>query len=353
MNPAVATLVFDWGETLMRVFPQYSGPMSAWPEVEATPGAAQALERLKDHYRLVVATNAADSHARQVRQALARAGLDGHLSACFTAHELGARKPDEAFFRALESVLRQEPRQLVMIGDSYRDDVLGAFRAGWTAAWYNPAAQAAPGLLPLHDLEITRLEDLPAALAAPRLPGYDRCLAWLQEEAVPHALLAHVHGVAAAAYQMAVWLRERGEAVNPLLAHRGGLLHDLAKVKASGRQISHGELAGLMLDDRGQAALAEIARRHMLPTLEDERLRPRTWEEMLVYFADKLIEGSRLVDLDERIAGLHRRYPQDSREINAITPALHALKETICGAAGMGVDELIPRLRKAFSATTG
>jgi putative hydrolase of the HAD superfamily len=34
-------LLFDWGDTLMRVFPEYVGPMAAWPKVEAMPHAEE------------------------------------------------------------------------------------------------------------------------------------------------------------------------------------------------------------------------------------------------------------------------------------------------------------------------
>jgi putative hydrolase of the HAD superfamily len=348
MEPHSTTLVIDWGDTLMRVFPQSTGPMSTWPEVEALPGTAQALAELKDSHKLVVATNAVDSHSRQVRQALTRAGLDHFFSAVFTTHELGARKPALAFFRALQSLLHQEPRELVMVGDSYRDDILGAQLAGWTTVWFNPSKKASTGLLPLQDLEVTRWQDLPSALASPRLPGYSTCLTWLQEQEIPYNLLDHVQGVAAAAYQLAVWLRAAGQTVDPLLAHRGGLLHDLAKLKAGDRRISHGELAGLMLKDRGYPQLAEIAHRHMLFSLIEPDTQPQTWEEKLVYFADKLIERGCLASLEERITGLRQRYPQDSQQINAILPVLQVLEEEICAAAGFPPSELIQRLKASF-----
>ena len=76
----IHTLVFDWGNTLMKVIPEYSGPMSEWPQIAPVKGIKTALTRLKPHYRLVVATNAVDSGADQVRAALARAELAGFFS---------------------------------------------------------------------------------------------------------------------------------------------------------------------------------------------------------------------------------------------------------------------------------
>ncbi len=321
----ITTLVFDWGDTLMRVFPQYHGAMRDWPEAAAMPGIVPALVGLQDGYNLVVATNAADSSAGQVREALDRVGLGSFFSAIFTAAECAARKPDPAFFHAIQSTLGLQPTQLCMIGDSYPIDVLGAQKSGWSGLWYNPAGGAAPGLLPLQDLEITHFEQLASALISPDYPSYITCLAMLQEQQLPNNLLTHLHGVAAAAYQMAVWMRAAGVPVDPLLAQRGGLLHDLAKLRAglppyAGR-ISHAELAARLIAETGYPLLAEIARRHMFFSLTDPDSAPITWEQKLVYFADKIIEGGRLATLDERVAALCLRYPQDSTEIK--TPFLH------------------------------
>ena len=48
----IHTLVFDWGNTLMQVFPEYSGPMLEWPQIAPVKGIKTALTRLKPHYRL-------------------------------------------------------------------------------------------------------------------------------------------------------------------------------------------------------------------------------------------------------------------------------------------------------------
>ncbi len=349
---SLTTLIFDWGDTLMRVFPEYAGPMASWPHVEAVPGAAETLSTLADRYRLVVATNAGDSRSRQVRQALERVGLAHYFHSIFTAAELGSRKPTPAFFSALADVLGVKPDQVAMVGDDYRADVLGAYQAGWNAVWYNPTGKLAPGALPLYTLEVTSLNNLPAALEKPTLPVYRTCLAWLLEQPVSHSLLGHIHGVAATAYTLAVWLRAAGQTVDPLLAHRGGLLHDLAKIKSlekpPDQRMHHGELGARMLADRGEPDLAEITRRHPLFCLTQDALRPTTWEQKLVHLADKLIEGSRLVPLEERITALRHRYAFDEARINASVPALEALLAEVCAALNLPVEEIIPRLRQAF-----
>lgn len=352
------TLVFDWGNTLMKVFPQYEGRMADWPEVAAEDGIRQALEELHGRYPMAVATNATESGAPQVWQALKRAGLDEYFRAVFTSQELGgARKPAVGFFHQLESVLVRSPHQLVMIGDDYRGDMLGAKEAGWRAIWYNPRHQAAAGLLPLHDGEVQDLRTLPAALAQRNLPDYPTCLAWLAGRGTPYNILAHVHLVAAAAYQISVWLAAKGETINPVLVHRGGLLHDLAKidtvtqVKAHEQYGDHARMARDQLLELGQPELAEIADRHMPYTDPNHPRRPLNWEQRLVHYADKLAEGARLVPIEDRLRALQGRYPMAAADLEKSWPILNELQMEICARLEITPSELIERLRQALGET--
>jgi len=344
----IAGIAFDWGNTLMRVLPEYSGVMADWPRVEALPGAEPALAALSKRARLVVATNAADSDANQVMRALARVGLDAHLERVYTMHELGARKPAAAFFGTLAQQLGLPAHQLMMVGDEYLADIVGAQRLGWCTVWLNPSGAAVPSLLPLQDAEITALAELPVLLDAPRLPGYADCLAWLTELNNPPILLAHVQGVAAISYVLAVWLRAAGIAVNPLLAHRGALLHDLSKLAAAG-YAHHGEAAAVWLEAHQQPVLAWIARRHMLFGLLDPREAPQSWEEKIVYYADKLMEGSRLVDVPARLRALQQRYGTITpAKLEQLIPALKALETELCTPLGLTPDGLLERLQRAY-----
>lgn len=243
----ITTLVFDWGDTLMHILPGYTGAKVDWPEVSLVDGVTQALEQLGGQSRLVVATNAADLSAAQVKAALQRGGLGQFFQEVFTAHELGGlRKPASGYFHALQAAMGKPAHHMLMVGDDYQVDVLGAYQAGWGTLWYNPAVRACPGLAPLQDTDLYQMSDLPAALLRLRFPGWNTCQAWMRARALPHTLLLHSQSVAAAAYQMAIWLRQNGEAVDPILAHRGGLLHDLAKVGRIGPgipQANHGERA--------------------------------------------------------------------------------------------------------------
>lgn len=337
--PDITTVVFDWGNTLMRVDPRFSGPMMLWDEVSTMPGAEEVLFSLQKKFRLVVGTNAADSNAYQVGKALERVNIKKPFHAIFTARELGARKPDLKFFRQMESVLGMRPEQMVMVGDKFSEDVLGAKRAGWRAIWYNPDGESAPGLLPLQDGDIQHLSYLPDSLFSLDLPDVALCQSWMAEFGLPVSLQMHVQMVAAISYQLAVWLRKAGQKVNPLLVHRSGLLHDLAKMQTLGKEIpssmGHAELGARLMEDRGYPQIARVIRTHALHSLNELE----TWEQKLVYFADKLVEGSRLVALEERINAFKQRYPHEAERIALFESGLSRLQDEILSHLGIDNEE--------------
>jgi HD superfamily phosphodiesterase len=336
--------------------------MATWPQVAEIDGIVEALEKLKDSFQMVIASNAGDSRAPEVWKALRRVGLGEYFKAVFTSNELGSRKPELGFFRQLENVLARPAHELVMIGDDYTSDVLGAKQAGWLAAWYNPSRHPAPGLLPLHNLETADLRRLPALLQHQPLPDYPTCLAWLIETGTPYNILQHVQLVASVAYLLACWLHAGGEPVQPLLAHRGGLLHDLMKMESihqcnqrqSGQAAApaspdHARQARDVLRNRAQHDLAEIADRHMPASQARLNRLPVTWEQKLVHYADKLAEGSRLVSLEERMLALKVRYPEYAGEINESQPFLYELQSDLCAQLDLTPTTLIDKLRQSLS----
>lgn len=161
----IELVIFDWGDTVMRDFPQYAGPMLDWPHVEVVPGIEAALRALRPNYRLVLATNAAASGAEKARAALARVGLDVYFACVLTARELGVSKPDPAFFEAVLEACGSVPHRAVMVGDNFRTDIVGAKHASLRAVWYNPRGDFPPPDVPiLPDATVTDLARLSAAI---------------------------------------------------------------------------------------------------------------------------------------------------------------------------------------------
>jgi undecaprenyl-diphosphatase len=165
----IDVVFLDWGNTLMVDNGMREGPMKDWETVEAEAGAQEALRRLRARYRLVVATNAEDSPASDVRLALARVALDDLVDDVVSSADVGDHKPHYAFFRAAllsegDGGLPLDPRRAVMVGDGTANDIAGAQHAGMHTIWYNPTKRRFPeGALPPNAV-IRSLADLPAAV---------------------------------------------------------------------------------------------------------------------------------------------------------------------------------------------
>ncbi|MBM3146735.1 MAG: HAD family hydrolase, partial [Actinobacteria bacterium] len=159
----ISVIAFDWGGTLMEDPGLYPGPMAHWPRVAAVPHAAAVLAALAARYRLVVATNADDSDAALVLAALARVGLDRHISAVFSSADLGVQKPDRRFYESMAERLGVRPADMVMVGDSYANDVAGAAAAGLRTVWLDRYRRPRPHP-PAADAEVRSLAELPAAV---------------------------------------------------------------------------------------------------------------------------------------------------------------------------------------------
>jgi FMN phosphatase YigB (HAD superfamily) len=132
------TILFDWGDTVMRDDPASSVPMVEWSTVEVVDGIESVLEYLHSHRRrIVLATSAAISDEPQIRAALARGGLDGYFSHIYCFKNTHLPK-GEAFYRHILDDLEIQAGEALMVGDSFEKDVSAANQIGIFAVWFNP-----------------------------------------------------------------------------------------------------------------------------------------------------------------------------------------------------------------------
>ncbi len=161
--------MWDWGDTLMRDIPGQPGPMAGWPRVEAVPGAAAALGALSFLPVHCVATNATESDGAQVAAALERVGLRRHLTHFLTSRELGARKPDPAFFLRVAREIGVDARRLVSIGNDLDNDIVPASAAGLATVWVTPeGGQGHDGAADLVVPSLARLADIVSESCRPQ-----------------------------------------------------------------------------------------------------------------------------------------------------------------------------------------
>jgi putative hydrolase of the HAD superfamily len=94
---------------------------------------------------------------------LASLGLDRYLDFVLASGAAGLAKPDPAFFRLAAARAGVDPADAVMVGDSYRADVLGARAAGMDGVLLDRAGDAT-----VEDVQVIRsLAELPSLVRAP------------------------------------------------------------------------------------------------------------------------------------------------------------------------------------------
>lgn len=133
----ITHIIFDWGNTLMRDFPEKPGPMCEWDHVELMPEVVETLSYLAEKYVLTVATNAGESNTEQMVMALTRVNIEGFFIFKYSSKDLGYNKPDPRFF---EEVCKQsgfKPEESIIIGNDYNKDIVGAKAVGMQTILYN------------------------------------------------------------------------------------------------------------------------------------------------------------------------------------------------------------------------
>lgn len=124
-------------------------------------GALELLEYLHGRVKIAVVTN--NLQAGQIDK-LQHLRLDHLIDELVTSEETGSIKPDPGIFRAALERVGCRADEAVMIGDSWRSDVLGAIQAGIRAIWLNRTGSACPD--PALALELAGLEPLEVVLDA-------------------------------------------------------------------------------------------------------------------------------------------------------------------------------------------
>ena len=204
------------------------------------------------------------------------------------------------------------------------------------------------------------------------LPNRKECLALLAEYHVPPHIVNHSRAVAKLAVFLAQRLNEDGEAVDINLLERACLLHDLLRVldfkesdynsfernlpeqekakwqriRAKYKAMTHEDAAYEILKDK-YPALALAIKRHRYMALPDENEKPDTWEEKLLYYADKRVMHETIVPLKERLAEGHKRNvlshgseAKSKINIARVDPLIYEMEKEIFDKIGLNPNEV-------------
>jgi putative hydrolase of the HAD superfamily len=135
------TVLFDWGDTVMRDDPASTVPMVEWTTIEVIEGIAEVLAYLHSSgRRILLATSASVSTEMQIRAALARGRLDKYFARIYCFENTRLPK-SEAFYRHILSDLGIPASEALMVGDSFQKDVQDSNAVGMFAVWFNPRSE--------------------------------------------------------------------------------------------------------------------------------------------------------------------------------------------------------------------
>ena len=134
---------------LERLYRQYGLPGDAAQDVRfmldtlgnrtAFPESREVVERLRPAVTVCIGST---TDTEPLLRDLDRAGIT--VDHIFTSEGLQVYKPQRAFYRAILSALALPPEEVLFVGDSLTDDVLGPARAGMKTCWVNRKGQPAP-----------------------------------------------------------------------------------------------------------------------------------------------------------------------------------------------------------------
>ncbi|OPA75264.1 HAD family hydrolase [Paenibacillus selenitireducens] len=136
-------------------------------DISLFEGAEDVIRQLQQQGRMVgILTNGAEEHQRKKIQALA---LDKLIPAeqIFITGAVGWDKPNVRIFEHINQQTHVLAKNSYYVGDSWRNDVIGALGAGWHVLWFNHR-QAEPESHHTPQYVVRQYEEIARILLTPK-----------------------------------------------------------------------------------------------------------------------------------------------------------------------------------------
>jgi putative nucleotidyltransferase with HDIG domain len=148
------------------------------------------------------------------------------------------------------------------------------------------------------------------------IPDKGRCHDLMARYHMPEHIREHCTVVCQVALALAKGLNASGETLNLAAIEAAALLHDITKSNSIHTRENHAETAARLLHSLGYARIAAIVNAHVsLPLIDNSG---GVTEEEVVNYADKRVQHTAVVSLDQRFADLMSRYGRDKKSANHI-----------------------------------
>lgn len=121
------------------------------------PNTLAILNYLKEKYKLAIITNGTVV-GQNVK--IDSTGIRNYFDEVVISHEVGIEKPDPKIFKLTIERLNVKPDEAVYVGDSYHNDIFGAYQAGLKPIWIwaNDGRENSDGIIRIYD--IAELKDI-------------------------------------------------------------------------------------------------------------------------------------------------------------------------------------------------
>lgn len=170
------------------------------------------------------------------------------------------------------------------------------------------------------------------------IPTRSQCYLLFDRFNVPSQKKIHVEIVTELAMYFASKLKVRSSqfAVNEELLEASALLHDIDKNVKPKVGERHPDTAVRVLNELGFTEVAEIVKKHPLHAILDPQLTPQTWEEKILYLADKMVKYE-IIGVDHRFKLWYKEnLPPDAvKQLDAAYPKVKALEKEIFAVCGI------------------
>lgn len=135
--------------------------------------------------------------------------------------------------------------------------------------------------------------------------------------------------------------RQVGGSINEPLLLTAALLHDIDKNIPKNPGEHHPDTGVRILNEEGMREVAEIVKTHSLHAILDSNISPKSWEEKLLYLADKMVKHE-IITVDQRF-DLWRAedLPVDAKEMLEKTyPLVKKLEAEVLGLLDLKPEDI-------------
>jgi putative nucleotidyltransferase with HDIG domain len=172
-----------------------------------------------------------------------------------------------------------------------------------------------------------------------KIPNRKECFELIEKFQMPPNIKEHSLLVCQIALTMARAMNQKGAELDLAAIEAASLLHDITKSQSIKTGENHAETGGQLIKELGFGRIAEIVQQHI--AISHSSASGKIREEEIVFYADKRVLHTGVVDLTERFKDLMQRYGKDAeskKRINAMKIETCCIEKSIFSQLNMSAD---------------